>query len=488
MPTRRTDATGSSGPDSIGWGRLLGDAFRLAGLGGIAAPALPQDHASRAASPSAPRPDIPKRVDVAIVGGGVIGLFTALTLARRGVSVALFEKGRIGGEQSTRNWGWCRQYGRDPSELPLAAKSLRLWQAGEWHPGGVSPFRQCGIVYLARTDVQAERYATYLEKHKPGPLMARALSKAEVAELLPGGLDGWASALYLPTDGRADPDLTVSHLVTAAGRAGAGIFAHCAARGFETTAGRVSGLITEFGRITCDSVVVAAGVWSSTFCRRHGVRLPQVKVVSSALATEPVDAAPTHCVFGDGFAFGRQRDGSYLIGHGGAAELPIGPDVFRFAGHYLGGLRKEWRFVKSYVRIRLDTLAIGDWRDASRFGRASTFERRRTLDPPPALSILDDALDRLRRAFPVFAQTRVRRRWAGAMDVTPDALPVISHAPAVPGLVIGTGFSGQGFGLAPGAGEVLADLATGRDPDIDITPFRLARFHNGARPLPGSRF
>jgi glycine/D-amino acid oxidase-like deaminating enzyme len=74
------------------------------------------------------------------------------------------------------------------------------------------------------------------------------------------------------------------------------------------------------------------------------------------------------------------------------------------------------------------------------------------------------------------------------MDVTPDALPVISTSTKIPGLVIGTGFSGHGFGLAPGAGEVLADLAMGRTPDIDVTPFRLSRFFDGSRTLPGYRF
>ena len=71
---------------------------------------------------------LPSTTDVVIIGGGIIGVAAALTLAERGLPVVLCEKGQIGAEQSSRNWGWCRQQGRDPRELPLIIESLRLWR------------------------------------------------------------------------------------------------------------------------------------------------------------------------------------------------------------------------------------------------------------------------------------------------------------------------------------------------------------------------
>lgn len=71
---------------------------------------------------------LPDAADVVIIGGGIIGVSTALFLAERGVRTVLCEKGVIAGEQSGRNWGWCRTMGRDPRELPLAMKSLELWR------------------------------------------------------------------------------------------------------------------------------------------------------------------------------------------------------------------------------------------------------------------------------------------------------------------------------------------------------------------------
>ena len=75
--------------------------------------------------------DLPEHADVVVIGGGIVGCATAWTLAKRGVSVVLCEKGRIGGEQSSRNWGFCRQQGRDPREIPLIIESLRIWRGIE---------------------------------------------------------------------------------------------------------------------------------------------------------------------------------------------------------------------------------------------------------------------------------------------------------------------------------------------------------------------
>src|SRR5580698_9867140 len=97
-------------------------------------------------------PDLPERVRVVVIGGGIIGTCTALFLAEQGHSVALCEKGRIGGEQSSRNWGWCRTMGRDAREIPLAIESLRLWRGMNARTGRETGFREAGIVYLCETE------------------------------------------------------------------------------------------------------------------------------------------------------------------------------------------------------------------------------------------------------------------------------------------------------------------------------------------------
>jgi glycine/D-amino acid oxidase-like deaminating enzyme len=97
------------------------------------------------------------------------------------------------------------------------------------------------------------------------------------------------------------------------------------------------------------------------------------------------------------------------------------------------------------------------------------------LDPSPAPATAS-ALTKLQQAFPAFGESRILNMWSGYIDVMPDALPVMDHVNARPGLFIATGFSGHGFGIGPAVGEAMAELIQGRVPSVDLAPFRLSRF------------
>src|SRR5258708_27576036 len=120
----------------------------------------------------------PARADVVIIGGGIIGTSAALFLAQQGVSVVLCEKGHIAGEQSSRNWGWCRKMVRDPRELPLIIESLRLWQGMNQMVEGETGFRPCGIMYLAETADELARLESRLRSPAQYPLDTRGLRGA----------------------------------------------------------------------------------------------------------------------------------------------------------------------------------------------------------------------------------------------------------------------------------------------------------------------
>ena len=94
----------------------------------------------------------PKQANAIIVGAGIAGISTALELAERGMKVVVCEKGTVGAEQSSRNWGWCRQMGRDPRELPLMQVSMDLWRQMHQRTGEDVGFRECGIAYLCETE------------------------------------------------------------------------------------------------------------------------------------------------------------------------------------------------------------------------------------------------------------------------------------------------------------------------------------------------
>ena len=154
-----------------------------------------------------------------IVGGGIIGVTTALFLAEKGHAVVLCEKGRIAGEQSSRNWGWCRTMGRDAREIPLALESLRLWRGMNERTGRETGFRQPGIVYFCENEQEVAAQEAWLDQARQYQVDARLLRGADIDAVAPGAAAPFVAALHTPTDGRAEPSRAVPGLCR--GRTGA---------------------------------------------------------------------------------------------------------------------------------------------------------------------------------------------------------------------------------------------------------------------------
>ncbi len=425
---------------------------------------------------------VPRRTEVVVIGGGIAGVSTAFFLAQRGVPTVLCEKGRIGAEQSGRNWGWTRVMGRDPREIPLALESLRLWRDMNRLTEAETGFRQAGIAYLCATDKDVARYEEWLAHARAFQLDSKLLPADQVQSVLPGASRRWAGALYTASDGRAEPQKAAPAIAAAARRRGAVVLTNCAVRGVETAGGRVSGVVTEKGRIDCSSVVLAGGAWSRLFCGNLGIHLPQLKVLGSVMRTAPLDGPPTVAAGAGDFAFRKRLDGGYTVAHRGASVAEIVPDSFRLFFDFMPALRVQWR----ELRLRVGRRFLEEWRIPRRWAldQVSPFETVRTLDPAPTDSILDEAERNLVRNFPAFAGMQVADRWAGLIDATPDAVPAIGPVPGLPGFFLSTGYSGHGFGIGPAAGRLTADLVMGAPPVVDPTPYRYERFLDGSWPRP----
>jgi glycine/D-amino acid oxidase-like deaminating enzyme len=418
--------------------------------------------------------ELPGHVDVVVIGGGIIGISTALTLAERGVSVAVCEKGLIGAEQSSRNWGWVRQMGRDPAELPLAIESLRIWRGMNARINGETGFRQAGIAYLCETDADVAMYEAWLKHAAPLGLDSRLVSGEALGSLIPGMAKPFRAALHTPSDGKAEPFIAVPAIARAAAAKGAHIITNCAVRSIERTAGKVSGCVTEHGEIRCSSVVLAGGAWSRLFAGNIGIDLPVLKIIGSVARLSAVDGVPDFAVGAGNFAFRRRMDGGFTIAQRNANVAPITPDSFRLFRDYTPTLIKSWKELK----LRIGTQFVRELSIARSWNsdEVTPFEQVRILDPDPSWRLLHGGISHLSAAFPAFRGARITKAWAGVIDVTPDAVPIIAPVGSVPGLHIATGFSGHGFGIGPGAGALMADLVTGSPPCVDAAPFRPERF------------
>ncbi|GAB5376323.1 MAG: FAD-binding oxidoreductase [Acuticoccus sp.] len=425
--------------------------------------------------------ELPPRADVVVVGGGIIGTTTALELAERGLEVVLCEKGMIAGEQSSRNWGWVRLTGRDPREIDLMIHSIRLWEGLGERVGAEVGYRQCGIVVPFFDDAIRDANEEWLPHVEGRQTRTGIVDAATIERLMPGLAVPYSGGVFAPRDGRAEPQLAAPAVARAAIARGVTVLTGCAVRRIDLSGGAVSGVVTERGRVAAPRVVVAGGAWSRLLLRGAGVALPQLKVINTVMRTTPVPDGPDITVRGLDFAVRKRADGGYTISTLATNRYELTPDTFRFFAPFLPALRREWR----HLSLALGARFMTEWRENGYRGEGvSPFETTRILDPDPDTRMADRAFAAAKAVIPALRNAETAQRWAGMMDVTPDAVPVISPVANRPGLVVATGFSGHGFGLGPGAGRLTADLVSGDAPVVDPTPFRLSRFSDGSPIVP----
>jgi len=426
---------------------------------------------------------VPHSADVVIIGGGIIGCSAAYFLAKQGVSVALFEKGRVAGEQSGRNWGWVRQQGRSPIELPLMLHSLRLWQDLPRDLGEDIGFRQGGSLYLAENSAELAELGEWLAVAREYDLDTRLLSNRELAEVLKFDGTKWAGALFTASDARAEPSRAAAAIARGARRAGAHIVSRCAVRGIERAAGRVRAVVTEHGVVAARAVVCAGGAWSRLFCGSLGITVPQLAVLGTVARTAPTTQLLEGEAWSPRIAIRRRADGGYTVAHGRSFAHALTPTTFRFAAKFFPALRQGHESIRlTFGRDFFQALVT-----PSRWSldAPSPFERERVLDPAPEPRVLGQIREALKRWFPEIATAPFVETWGGMIEASPDVLPIISAADGLEGFYIATGFSGHGFGIGPGAGKLIADMVSRKADPVELAAFRLGRFFDGSPIRPG---
>ncbi len=368
-----------------------------------------------------------------VVGAGIIGLYTAYHLARRGAGpVLVVDRGFLSSGGSGRNGGGVRQQWETRGTIRLAREAVAAYRRFGRDFGTNVWFRQGGYLFLAEGPAELERLARVHEVVRSEGLPSQLLTAEQVAERVPGIAPGSVvGGSFLASDGTVYPFPAVWGLYEAVRALGVEVVLGVSALGVRAEQGRVQGVETSAGPAGAPTVVNAAGGWSAEFSRACGLEVPNVATRHEILATEPMKPFldPMVVRASDGLYFSQTMRGELV----GGLTVPHEPGTRR-------GVPSSPRFVTAMARA------------------------------------LVGLLPRLRGLG-------VLRAWAGFYDDSPDGLPVIGEDPRLGGFVHANGFGGHGFMLAPSASERVARAVLAEPVDLDPKEFSPARFlGSGAAP------
>jgi D-amino-acid dehydrogenase len=410
--------------------------------------------------------------DILIIGGGVIGVCAAYYLAETGQRVTLVEQSDIASGSSYGNAGLIV-----PSHsIPLAAPGV-LTQGLRWLFDPESPFyikprfdfalfgwllrfaaacregpmrraipvlRDLGQASLALFDELAALDGMEFGHERRGSLLiyrtrrgyeggveeahllnefevaARPLDAAEVRQLEPNVLPGIVGGVYFPTDTHLRPADFVQGLAAHVEKMGACVRTKTEVLGFETSGRKVVRVKTTRGDFVPAQVLLAAGAWSPVVARELRLHVPIQAAKGYSITIKRPEKCPTIPL---------------LLGEARVAVTPMG-NVLRLAGTLeLAGL------------------------DLSIISRRVTAIQRAARDYVPGLE-----------------QIEPLEIWRGLRPCTPDGLPIVGRVRGFDNLIVAAGHAMVGMTLGPITGKLVAQLACGERPDIDVTALSLERF------------
>jgi sarcosine oxidase subunit beta len=367
---------------------------------------------------------------IVIVGGGLMGLSAAFHLRRAepGAPVTVLERAEVGAGASGASAAGVRVMGRDPAERMLALASLARWPDLARELEGKTGYRRGGGLRVALDDEAWLQAPAWADEQRADGVRLEVVDAASTQRLAPGITSSCRGGVFSAIDGQAEAMPTVSAFATAARRLGARVEEGVGMRSLVLDRARVVAVTRTDGTSQpCDVAVVAAGAWTAALLAPLGLRLPIETRALQMLLTDPADATlePVLSAFGHKLSLKRVDSGAYLVGGGWPADVDDQPS-------------------------NLWTMRAGSV--------GASLELAEEVYPPMSLHIL-------------------ARGWAGLEAFTPDELPVLGPVPGVDGLLVAAGFSGHGFALSPIIGDVLARLALGLDPHVDLwRGLRLDRF------------
>ncbi len=376
-----------------------------------------------------------RTADAVVIGAGVNGASTAYNLAKAGLrKVILLEKGLIASGGTGRSAAIIRQHYSHPDLVRLVKRSVQIFHHFDDEIGGSPGFVNCGWAFLV-PDYVSEGFDRNLEMQRQLGIDTREIDRRQLLEMEPRiDLSGVDRIAWEPGAGYADPHATTAAYAGRFQDRGGQLLPLTPVEGLRVEGGRIAGVHTAQGEISTEVVVNAAGPWAGRVAGWAGVEAPiQVTREEEILLETAEVGGPPRLVFSD------MAKAIYYRPHWSSRTL-VGRG-----------------FPKDYQQV-----------DPDRFERSA------------APDFIRETRERFLQRFPTFDKALAIDAYTGLYDVTPDWNPILGKVEGVGGFYMCAGFSGHGFKIAPGVGELMAEeIVNGRARTADIGRFALSRFQHG---------
>jgi sarcosine oxidase subunit beta len=382
-------------------------------------------------TPPAPRRTdrpLPERCEIAIIGGGVMGLGIAYQLSLRGLTdVVVLERGYLAEGASGRNGGGVRMQWSTETNVRLMQQSIALCANFAKEFGINIWFRQGGYLFLARSEDERIKMERNVELQNRCGVPTKLIAPDEARDIVPElDVRDVVCAAYNSKDGVLFPWPFLWGYAKKAEERGVTVALYTDVKRIDAES---SGFVlhTNRGQLRARRVINAAGAWSPEVARLVGVTLPNRPHRHEILSTEPLKPflKPMVSLLSSGLYFSQSMRGEIVTG----VTVPDQDDGTVKLGSRL---------------LFLKTLA------------------RELVGIAPRL-----------------AGVKVLRQWAGPYDVSPDGRPILGEPDGVPGFFLACGFVGHGFMMAPIMAQLYAEWLTGGDRHTVFDECRLARFASG---------
>lgn len=379
-------------------------------------------------------------VQVAVVGGGIVGVSVLYWLAKSGwTDTVLLERRELTSGSTWHAAGNTTYFGPYPKMIALFAGSIRTYLQAERETGQSVGFHETGSLRLAANKQELELFHVYAPRFEALGIPFHVRSPEEVAALHPFiDISAIQGAAHTPTDGHVDPTGATNALAQGARQLGASIERHSPV-GAIFKDGSKWVLATSSGTVTARHIVVATSFWAREMLKPLGLNLPLYPTQHHEIITESLPEVAAL-----------------------DTELP--------------SMRDSW--VSCNVRQERDGLLIGIYEKEPEFwaldGIPPDFKEELL---PPNLDPLMPHLERLMERMPLFAQAGIKVVNNGPMCLTPDGLPLIGPIQTMEGLWLATGFN-VGIGTGGGSAEILANWMTTGRPPVGLDAIHADRFEN----------